>query len=379
MIDILKTVFYRYFMLCKRLFKRASFLLILLLIPAFSMLIAITKTEDTGFVRIAVSCEDPSDNTASSLIQELKGNTNFLVIKEYDSPESAVSAVSTAKADTAWIFPNDLKERVASFAKGKNVSLARIYVREDNMLVKASREKLFGALYSDITYEIYKKYVYDLGLPSDKVTDQKLADSYEILSTDNGIISFEYQDSTEIRHDKYNYTTAPLRGLLITVMLVCGLAATLFYIEDECRRTFSNMTSSHRFLMFFGNNLAAVSVAAVFVSMAIMLSGNCVNFANETASMILHVLATTGFTVLCGCIVKSQAKLAIMLPTLTVLSLAFCPIFFNFVIFEPLQMIIPGYMYLFSVVDLSVFALPMILYSFVTIVFSFALFKLRKR
>ena len=376
---MLKTLLIRYFLLCKRLLKRPSFILILLLVPAFSLITNLTATEDTGFVRIAVSCEDRSDDISASLIDELKGSTNFLLLKEYDSPESAIDAVKSGRVDTAWVFPSNMSEKISAFVNGRKACLAKIYVTEDTMLTKASREKLFGALYSDISYEIYKKYVYDLGLPADTVTDERLAESYEILSTDNGIISFEYLDSAATDLDKYNYTTAPMRGLLVTVMLICGMAATLFFLDDEKRRTFANMTSGLRFLTFYGNNLAAVSISAVFVYVAVILSGNYVDPITESVSMLLLIFMTTGFSVLCGCAVKSGAKIGILIPTLIVLSLALCPIFFSFTIFEPLQMAIPAYMYLYGMADLTSYVLPMTLYSLITTSFGFLLFELRKR
>jgi len=376
---MIKTIFIRYFLLCKRLLKRASFVFMLLLIPAFSLITSIASSEDTGFVRIAVSCEDPSDDIAISLIDELQRGSNFLVFKEYESVESAINAVSSAKVDTAWIFPKDMKDRIADFADGRKTSLAKIYLSEDSMLVKASREKLFGALYSNISYEIYRNYVNDLGLPADRVTDEKLAESYEILSTDNGIISFEYLDSTTVDLDSYNYTTAPMRGLLVTVMLLCGMAATLFFLEDEQRHAFANMTPGARYLMFYGNNLAAVSISAVFVSVAIVLSGNYDEPICEPVSMVLLVLMTTGFTVLCGCVVRSRKIIGIMIPSLIVLSLALCPVFFSFVFCEPIQMLIPAYLYLYSISDPATYLLPMMVYILITAVLGFTTFKLEKR
>ncbi len=368
-----------YFLLCKRLLKRTTFVLILLLIPLFSVFVTITSYEDSGFVRIALAAEDSADPVARGIIDDLREGSNFLKFEFYDDPEDAVQMVRSSEVDTAWIFPSKMSKRIDAFAKGDRDILTRIYLREDGMLVKASREKLFGAIYKELSYAIYKTAVNKLDISSDLISEEKLLEAYTLFAEDNGIISFVHLDQTSIDLDGYNYTVAPVRGLLVTVMLLCGMAATLFYLEDEKKHTFATLTSSKRFLVFFGNNLAAVSISAIFVVLAIFITGGFTSLFPEVVSMLLLVTAVTGFTVLLGSVTKSTWKVALLIPTLLVLSLVLCPIFFNLTPCEPLQALIPTYMYLCSIGNLSMYLLPMIIYSVIALSIAFIVYKFRKR
>ncbi len=375
---MLSNIFLWYYALCKRLVNKISFVIILCLIPLFAVLLSIASKDDVGFVRIALAAEEDCDEATRFIIDKLSEDTIFLTFEVYDSEQSAIEAVRNSEVDSAWVFPKDLENRIIEFSKGRKTTLTKVYVQEDNMFIKASREKLFGALYNKLSYEIYRSSVHELNLDQEEVTEQKLAEAYHVF-TDNGIISYEYTDSTPIELDSYNYTTAPLRGFLATLMLICGIAATLYYIDDEKRQTFAMITQNKRYLVFYGNNLAAVSISSIFVVIAVILSGNYTSVLTETLSMMFLVFMITGFTVSVGCVFISSTKIGLMIPVLLILSLAFCPIFLNFNPNPNFQSILPQYLYLFSIGNISKYIWPMLFYSMFAFAFSFLLFKIRKR
>ena len=342
----MKRVLIWYSMLHKRLLKKVGFLLILLLIPMLTILTVLTAKEDSGLLHIALAAKDPTDPFAAQIIGELSTDSSILRYTRCDTEEQATALVESGKADAAWVLQEDLNGRMDRVAKGEEIPLAEVIYTEDNMFVKASRERLFGGLFSHLSYRIYEAYVLDLGLPVEAITPDKLQKTYELFVDDREMVEFQTVDAKVLDFSGEHYLTSPLRGLLMTVMLLCGLAATLYFRADEQKRVFSNLPPSRRIWVFFGNNMAALSIAGVFVMVALILSGQVVSVGWEILLMVLFVLMTTGFCTLLGTAIRSPRTLSLTLPVLLVLTLAFCPIFVNITVAPWLQAFLPPYLYL---------------------------------
>ena len=109
------TFFSRFLILNKRILKKKIFLFILLLIPLSVVCLAIASTSDAGIITIALATEDISDPIASEIINDLENGDSLIRFVVTDSPDDAVSLVESAEADGAWIFPENMKEKIAEF------------------------------------------------------------------------------------------------------------------------------------------------------------------------------------------------------------------------------------------------------------------------
>ncbi|MBR5519504.1 MAG: ABC transporter permease [Clostridia bacterium] len=342
-----------YGILLKRLLKKPGFLVILALIPILSFAITSVSDEKGGFLHIAIAVEDPDDAYAQTMAANLCKESELVVYTQYPSPEAARDAVADGTVDTAWILQADLAQKIRAIAAGEEAKLAHVIVGEETTFVRTAREHLFGTLYADVSYELYLRYVDELDLPADLTTEEALRANYEVFSKDRQIIQFSYLDADVAAEKNTDYLTSPLRGLLVIVMLLCGMAGTMFFLFNEKETTFACLRPGKRVFVFFANNLAAVSLAAVFVTPALILSGNYLNFFHETLLMILYVLMTTGFCTLLGALCRNLAAFALCIPVVLVLSVALSPVFFNMKSFAWLQKLMPPYHYLYGVTDPS--------------------------
>ena len=80
-------------MLCKRLWKKATFLLILGLIPLLVFGFGILAEEQSGFVTVVLAAEDASDPLANSMTDRLLQERGLMRFVSCDSPAEAEALV----------------------------------------------------------------------------------------------------------------------------------------------------------------------------------------------------------------------------------------------------------------------------------------------
>ena len=348
----LKRLLFWYWALNKRLLKKPSFLIILLLIPLFTLFVSQAAEKGSGFVEIAVVALDKEDALAADIISEIKEGNRIAVVRECDTEEEAKALLEKGEIDTAWVILDNLKERAARLADGQKEKFARVYFAEDNTFVRASREKLMGELFPIISYEIYQNAALKLPLSPEDASGESLLEIYNSYREGESLIEYGYADSSQALPDGSDYITAPLKGLLCAVILLCGLAAALYFNSDDREGTFCNLTAGRRAAVYYFNNLAAVSMAGLFVSVAFMLSGIYTSFWRESLMMLLYIFASAGFCMLLGSCLKTPSRLSVAMPIVLILSVALSPVFFNLKVIPALQSLLPIYSYLYGVNDL---------------------------
>ena len=135
-------------LLNKRLFKRVSFWLILAAVPALVLALSLLSGQESGVTTVAVYAEDASDPAAGDVLRRLEAQKSVVRFLSCDSEREAKRLVQTCRADTAWILPADLSERIDQRGGGESTRLVTVYAREgDDILRSLTREKLFAALY----------------------------------------------------------------------------------------------------------------------------------------------------------------------------------------------------------------------------------------
>lgn len=370
MIKSVKKALTWYLLLNKRLFKKIGFIVILAMIPilAFSMTLSV-QNEDSGMIRIAVVAIEPEDELVSRIMGKLENDGNVFVFSFYDSVDEAKRSVENKTVDAAWIFEEGFKEKVLKGVNRSNESLVDVYAVQDNIFFKASKEKIFSLLFPDVSYEIFKEHVNNM-VPDNEYSEEQLKEWYSSYKTDEDLVEFRFLDSDQAGIEDINFLTSTIRGLLAVVMLLSGLAATMYFISDEKQGVYSWLTVKQRFAVLFANNFAALIITDVFALVALLLSDNIVSLPRDVGVSLIYVVAATAFCSLVGAVCSSLSSMAVALPLLLVTSLTLCPVFLNTNFFKPLQVILPPYLYLYAVNDLKQVKW-MILYAAATLILAF--------
>ena len=145
----MKRLFKWFLMLNKRLYKKATFVIILCIIPIAALALSIAAGQDSGFVTVALAREDKADKISGEITEKLLSDDSLVMFVEYDSPKDAYDAVKYGSADAAWIFPSDIEEKVNAFSVSLSDSDSAVTVieREESVALRLTREKLSAALY----------------------------------------------------------------------------------------------------------------------------------------------------------------------------------------------------------------------------------------
>lgn len=347
-------------MLTKRLFFQWSFLLILCMIPLVIPVANMAMNEDSGVFRVALCSEDKGEK-AAQVIKTLKENDSIIEFYEVDSREEAQKAVVSQKTDAAWVINDNFEQNLQDHVNGESVgAVVEIIEREETIITKISREIMFGAIYEDLSYAIYKDFSVDVLVPETDVSEEEFRSYYENQQKLGDVIIPKKLNTNKKVESNVNYLTAPLRGILALIILLCSIAAAIYHLKDRADGKYDWMSHKGRIVPAFASCLSAVCVSSVAVFVALMLSDISTGFFNELISMLIYIVIVTGFSLLLCSLFRSPGKLGALIPGIMIASLALSPIFFDVTALKPLNLMLPTYYYLYSVYDASYYVYALI-------------------
>jgi len=161
--------------------------------------------------------------------------------------------------------------------------------------------------------------------------DETLLAYYEKTFAGNRL--FDYGETGQAQ--PVHYLTAPLKGMLAVVVVLCGLACAMLWQEDLRRGTFAWMGDGQRSLAELAFQLVALVHVGAAALLALWLSGMA--SAREAAVMGAFVVA-----VACSCAALRRAcgsvrLMGTLLPVLVVAMLVVCPVFFDLTALRTVQ------------------------------------------
>ena len=176
----------RYLIFTKRLLLKKSFLTILLLVPllvgAFEIAV---KHGDSGIITVALAAEDSQDELAREIVADIMDDDNeFVRFVLCDSPSDATSDVETGVADVAWVFKDNLENRIEKFVNHthKNNYFVTVIQREsNNTFLSISSEKLNSVIYPHISRAMFFAAGKD---KVSEVTDEELEELYSAINAE---------------------------------------------------------------------------------------------------------------------------------------------------------------------------------------------------
>ncbi len=345
----------RLFLTNKRLFRTYSFLVLLLMIPLTAVSLSFISTADKGVVTIAVSAKDGeessqkgTDPAVGDVLKRLKEHTSIIRFLEKQSAEEAIRAAARGQADAAWVFSPDYNAALALSAEGRPQIIAEVYTKEDTVFMRLAREKLFAAVYPDLSRRIFRSFIAGT---MGEIPDDDFLKYYSLEASEKSLVRFSFTDSVfqpeaAVRGD---YLLFPVRGLLSVLIFAAGIAAAVFYAQDEKNGCFTWLSGTGKHSMLLCYTGSAVFWTGAFSLLALKLTGTSVSALYELLLMLLYGVSVTA---LCGILLKILRKaeyLTILLPAAILLILALCPVFLNFRTFRVFSRLLPAFHYLHAV------------------------------
>ncbi len=361
----MKQIFLWFVLLNKRLARRISFWLILAAVPLLVLALGLLAQQESGVATVAVYVEDETDPAATSMLERLRKEKSVIHYRFCDSEQEARSLVKTSRADVAWILPDDLSARIDARAGGKDNAIVRVCVREgDDILQMLVREKLFAAIYPELAYDVYTRYVADTLKPSPMPSDEELNEYYHSIERGDRLIELSFLDGTA--DTDTSYLVMPVRGLMALMVMMAALASALYYLHDARADSFVWLSRRRKRIFPYAYHLIPVLDTAAVMFLTLFLAKLNVAWYKELALIVLYMLACAAFAELMRQLFKSTTQLGVAIPILMLAMLALSPIFFELkqwlrYLFPPFYYLngthSPIYILLLAVYTLVVFAL----------------------
>lgn len=342
-----KKVFLWFVLLNKRLLKKISFLLILCSIPLLVIAVNLMSKQGGGVVNVTICAEDSEDVLAQEVIDSLLRDEDIIHYQEVEDADEAVKLVQSGKADAAWIFPDGFGEAIEEFIEREYLSegIIRVVEKEDNVILHLSRELLFGKLYESLSYMVYEHYVTEELLKEENISAEQLRDSFNQTAQDESIFLFSYLDGEEADVN-LSYMLYPVRGLLALVIVLCGLAMGLYFLQDEESGIFTRLTLNRTLWGSWLYLLPGLLDVGLAVLLGLTFSGVFISIPTELGLMGLYLLMVVGFSDVIRRLAGKPVRLGALIPLLSLVMLAVCPIFLGAPDMKWIQLLLPPFYYL---------------------------------
>ena len=306
-----------YGLLSKRLLRRPAFLAVLVLIPLFCAAILFFSRQESGAVTVALYCADETDPAAHAAAQRLLETDSLVRCVPYGDEQQARDAVDHGRADAAWLFHADTAAQLDRFARGSGAVAVTVVEREDNVFLMLAREKLFAALYPELSFSLFTQFLGDA---------PGAADYYRSGATDQEVLRFTTARGDVIGEPDH-YLVAPLRGLLTLLLMLSGLASAMYCYREEQSGSFVWLSGRRRRLLPVLCHLTAILPTAAAVYIAMALTGILTDPLRELLLLALLSVSAALFCELVRCLAGKAACLGALIPLLMIAMLVLCPVF----------------------------------------------------
>lgn len=334
-------------LLNKRLLKKISFLVILCSIPFLVIGVNYMASLESGMLKVVLCQEEAEDDLYVSIKDKLYEHGNMLQFIEAEDSKEAELLVRSGQADVAWIFPKDLQGQIETFLSNdfNEEGLIKVLEKEDNVALRMSREILFGELYANISYSLYTQYVTEKLLLEESITDEQLREHYENTNMEGSMFVFSYLDGTE-GDITTSYLLFPVRGLLAVVIALCGLAISMYFMQDEEKGVFTWMPLNKSVWGSWLYQLPGLVDVCTIVLIALFFADIFTNWLTELVLMAMYLLMVAGFSDVVRRLCGKPIRLGAIIPMLILVMLALSPIFMGAFDAKPIQILLPSYYYL---------------------------------
>ena len=311
----IRKFFLWYALFTKRLIRRPAYLAVLLLVPLFAAAVAMFSRGDSGVLTTALVMRNPEDPAAQAAVERLTAGDSILRCLVYESEEAARDAV--------------------------------------HVFLMIAREKLFAAIYPETSYSLFRAYL-EKDLRVKGVDRRTLEEYYHSGDIEERVLRFETVEGEEADTEG-SYLTAPLRGIMALLLVLCGLASGLYCYREERNGSFVWLSARMRRCVPLLSHVTAILPPAIAALIAMKLAGITVGLGRELLMMLMYIPATALFCELLRCLCPKEEHYGALIPVLTVAMLVLCPVFLdlNLSFVRPVRWLLPPYWVLRAVWDKS--------------------------
>lgn len=319
-------------LLNKRLYKKPSFWILLILIPVLVLGYGAFAREDSGMLTVALALEDPKDPAANDFVQSLRKSSELILFTTYTEPEDATESVRYGKSDAAWILPGEFAEHIKAFVENRfqNGGFIRVVIRQKDLTTMLSLEKLGSLVFNRTARELFADYIQTNISGPDGIPEASIYSHYDAVVQGGDMFEYAYPFDVAMPENARNYLLSPLRGLFGILILVSGLITAMYYMEDRNRGLFSWIPFRYHSAVELGYQAVSVGNVALFSWIALTAVGLTTGFFTELIITFLYILCCASFCrmlrVWCG----NVAVMGALLPICVVCMLLLCPVFLDF-------------------------------------------------
>lgn len=367
----------RFTLLQKRLFKRYGFLFMLVLAPLLAAGVGRLSEEAAGIATVALYLPE-RDEAAEEIAGRLLEGRGVLRYLSCGDGEEARLMVETGEADAAWIFAEDLSAQIEALAGRRRVRpVVTVVERQDSVPLTLGREILSAAIFPSFSYAVYAGYVRDeLGLAA--MTDEELRRVYDGVAVEGSLFQMVYPDETPGEAEDFTYVQAPLRGILAIWFTFVGLAAALWFMQDEERGVYGRIPVAGRLSASYAAGAVFLLDAGVVFLLSCKLAGVFTNWKREMASCAVFAACVLAFANLLRLLCCTPRRLGMVFLPLLAAMLALCPVFLNLQYFRAGKRLLPPWYYLQSIHNTR-YLYEMALYTVVLVLVSAVLQRVQGR
>ena len=317
-----------FLMFCKRLLHKPGFLILLVLIPLTVISIRLGVSDDSGVLRIGLYSENTA--TGREIVKKLTEKDSIIAFEVFESEEDARQAVLTDRIQGAWIFPEDLEEKIDKNARiGTLKPLVKVIEREESIPLQLSHEILYGTLHPYVTYSNYKNFIIKKYGDTHTPTEEKLLKSYNDGTESGAILEIRVLGEKEEATITTDFLAFPLRGILALLTVLCGLASTMFFLDDKRNGKFDWLAPSQHIIPAYDSCLAGTVLSGCAVLVSLPLAGVWTGFVAEIISLTVYIVCVCNFCLICGLLAGNVTRLGALTPFIMIIMLVLCPIFLD--------------------------------------------------
>ncbi len=366
-------------LLNKRILKQPLFLFLIAMVPVLVFGVGRLSQESSSLVTAAIAPGSPEDETAALLIDSLvDGSTSAVRYLSCADEESVRKAISTGHARIGFVLPKSMDalfeaygtQETKNLSEGALVMMGALlggstaseamqknaitcYVPTNDVVSKVTREHLFGKMYPLLERAVLKTWLKvhpEVGTMTDEEKETFVEETMASYEEDYNFFRLEYMDGTPVKEEEINrYIASPMRGLLAVLLTLTGFASIL-YLSQDCRKNrFVWIPPSLQAPFHYVYLLIPLFDIAFAVFAALLAGGSFTNFGHEIPALILLVLQVAGFSNLLRVVLRKRSLMASSIPIFISACLFLTPVFVDLSIIEPVQMLLPPYLYLKSI------------------------------
>ena len=369
-------------LLWKRLYKKITFLLLLIMIPLLVTAYSITAEEESGIIIVALASHaEEVEPLTREIWDELQTSTVIRYI-ECSNVEEAMEMVKNGDVQSAWIFEANIEAKIYDFISQrtrKNAFLT-IIEPENRTLLKMLREVLSGTVFPHCTDDLYLKYLRENAPELSEVPDEQLLEYYYNANFEHNLFvitdiegNIQSEDTLED-----NYLLAPVRGMLAVMVVLAAFATSMYFIRDEENGTFALVPQRAKFGVELGYQLISLINVLTVVILSLALMGDIHSWGQEFLIAAVYALCAAVFAMLVRRLCIGIRALGMITPILVVVMLVICPVFFDLGALRQPQFFLPPTYFVISIYNRQ-YLLYMVIYTAICMVLCWVLDRITRK